>query len=564
MPPTAEPLLSRIARWNRELRYTDIPEPVLEKARSQIMSVLASVYAGRVLEASSGVLRAVRVLQKGQDATLLATGEKSSLEGAILANTSMSMAHDFDDYLFMGHTGHSAVLVSLALCEAYGKRVSDLITCQVAANELAGRLGASALLGPLNGQMWSFIHLLSSSCITGRILDLGQRRMEHAVAIALSQPLYPSAAGFFGSGTKLLTAAWPSVLGLQAAFFAAEGMTGPDRTFDGKYGFYKTFSFYPILGAWDALGERWLTESLAVKRHPGCAYIDSALDAMESILDQYEKEKGRSIHASDIDEIRVSTTLLTCEMEKLSSECGEDKLPMSLNFSLCRTLAWRLLTHSLNAHDLTEKAVSREAVGVADLAARIHVVSDPAWNRALIASLLVKAGLRDLSWEMGPRGLLSIVRKASDQVRILEHLPTGKQFLELLSKLRVRGDLPKGLWKWFSSREASAWGPRHRRFSLARVRPEDIEFPFASTVVIFLRDGSRLRCEQRTPVGAPGNQERNQRDVARAKFKDAADRLLGADRSNLALRTLETLPPETRISSIMPLLCGGKRSGGAP
>ena len=554
MSQTSKTLLSRIARWNLGLSFRDLPEPVVEKARCQIMSVLASVYAGRVLGESSSVLKAVRTLQRGEAATLLTTGEKSTLEGAVLVNASMSMAHDYDDYLFMGHTGHSAVLVALALCEATGKNVSDLITSQVAANELAGRLGASALLGPLNGQMWSFIHLLSGACIAGRILELTPRQMEHALAIALSQPLYPSPAGFFGSGTKLLTASWPSVMGLQAAFFAAHGMTGPDQIFHEEHGFYRAFSYYPIQGAWDGLGESWLTESLAVKRHPGCAYIDSALDAMDWILERFRTDRGRPMRPSDIEQIQVLTTLVSCEMERLSNDCGSEDHPVSMNFSLCRSLAWRVLKEGLDPQTLTEQGVCEERRAVDELADRIEVLPDLAWNRVLLESLLDRAGLRALVREMGGRGLVSLARRASAQYGFREHLPSGSQIREYLRSHRLGRDLPRGLWRALSHIRSSGEGVRNSRFSLADVAPENIEFPFAATVVVTLRDGGRIHREQRVPVGAPGNHERALHEVAREKFIRAAGGLLGPERAVHAAGILETLDPDRQVSDLVPLI----------
>ena len=413
MKSNTKDILNRIARWNLELRFEQIPESVLGKARSQILSVLASVYAGRYLGEAGAVLNTVRKTHKGGDATILATGEKASLEGALLANMTMSMAHDFDDYLFMGHTGHSAVLVSLALCEVLDQRGDELLACQVAANEIAGRLGASAAIGPLNGQMWSFIHLAASCCIGGRLLGLSHEQMENALGIALSQPPYPLHTGFFGTGAKLLIAAWPSILGLQAAFFAREGMTGPKTILDADNGFYAAFSYYPIRGAWDGLGKRWVTETLAVKRYPGCAYVDSALDAMEAILEQIRGETGGPLQPSDVDRIEVRTTLLTCEMERLAQDHGKGRLhPVLVNFSLRFSLAWRLITGGLRAKELTEENVGRMEASLRALAEKIHILPDAGLNRELLRSLVDHADLWGLVREMGLRGFTSVARKA--------------------------------------------------------------------------------------------------------------------------------------------------------
>src|SRR5207249_3303078 len=147
----------RMAEWVAQARYEDLPRRVTEEAKNQILSVIASVHAGHFSEAGRTVSRTVKEWSGGKDATMIPSGERTSLYNAIFANTALSMALDYDDYLFAGHTGHSAVLVTLALAEKLGISGKDFLLTQTLANEIEGRIGASVLIGPLNGQMWSFL-----------------------------------------------------------------------------------------------------------------------------------------------------------------------------------------------------------------------------------------------------------------------------------------------------------------------------------------------------------------------------------------------------------------------
>ena len=143
-------------------------------------------------------------------------------------NSAASMALDYDDYLYMGHTGHSAVLASLALCEAEALSTRDFLLAQVIANEIGGRVGASAVLGPQNGQAWSFIHAVEGAAIGAKLWGLcRERRRRTPSRIALYQPTFTLWPGFMGPGSKVLTAAAPTVTGLQAAAFA--GRVSPAR-----------------------------------------------------------------------------------------------------------------------------------------------------------------------------------------------------------------------------------------------------------------------------------------------------------------------------------------------
>ena len=557
MPGRPNRILSDIARWNLELHYRQIPESCLEKARCQFLSVLASVYAGRHLEESQSVLRSVGKLYQGREATILATGEKSSVEGAVLANASLSMAHDFDDYLFMGHTGHSAVLVSLALCEALDKKVSDLVACQVAANEIAGRLGASALLGPLNGQMWSFIHLASACCVAGRLRRLTRDQMENALAIALSMPPYPMQEGFFATGAKLLTASWPAILGVQAAVLASEGMTGPRGVLDQDGGFYEVFSYHPIRGAWEGLGTSWVTESLAIKLYPGCAYLDSALDALERILGRVEAERGQALAPSDIDRIIVRATLVTQEMERLSRLFGAGSLhPTLLNFSVRYSFAWRLLQGSLSPRELTREAVRRREAELRSLAGRIHLVPDTRLNSLLIESLVEKAGLGRIVREMGVRGIASVLRKASDRYAIADLLSGERTRSGQSEGAAGARKESRGRARTIARLASSVLLARSRRFSLGDLRPEEFEFPFGSRVLVYLKDGSVFEDEQQVPTGAPGNRSVDLISVAGRKFRVQAEGLLGEARTEEVLAALLGAGPETSVRSLLRLLRG--------
>jgi 2-methylcitrate dehydratase PrpD len=85
--------------------------------------------------------------------TILATGECCAPQSAAFANATFSLSQDFDDILGTGLAGHSAAFAALAVAEAEDRRGQEPITAVVAADEVAGRLGASAFFGPLDGQM---------------------------------------------------------------------------------------------------------------------------------------------------------------------------------------------------------------------------------------------------------------------------------------------------------------------------------------------------------------------------------------------------------------------------
>src|SRR3954451_9125648 len=117
--------------WAASLTASTVPESVAERARLQAASVLAAARAG------------------AEDAAPFAAVAPDGPAGEVYRGAAASIAHDWDDYLYMGHTGHSAVWAGRALA---GDDAERALAAQVAGNELAGRLGAALFLGPHNGQ----------------------------------------------------------------------------------------------------------------------------------------------------------------------------------------------------------------------------------------------------------------------------------------------------------------------------------------------------------------------------------------------------------------------------
>ena len=184
-------ICEEIAEWAVGLRPEDLPASVRERADLQAMCVAAGRRAGE------------------EAAAPFAAVAPDGPVGEIYRSAAASIAHDWDDYLFMGHTGHSAVPAAAAFAPNPGRA----LLAQVAANEVAGRLGAALFLGPHNGQFWASIHCASAAVAASIGLGLGAERTAQALAIALYQPPYGMWPGFMGPKSKLLTAAEPSAVG---------------------------------------------------------------------------------------------------------------------------------------------------------------------------------------------------------------------------------------------------------------------------------------------------------------------------------------------------------------
>ncbi|MBI3782581.1 MAG: MmgE/PrpD family protein [Deltaproteobacteria bacterium] len=374
----------RIAEWVVQTQYEDLPRRVVEEAKNQILSVIAAVHAGHFSDSGRTVSKTVKEWGGDKEATMIPSGERVSLHNAIYANAALSMALDYDDYLFAAHTGHSAVLATLALAEHLGASGKDFLLAQVLANEVGGRLGASAISGPLNGQMWSFVHLVNGAVVAGKLLGLDAPQIQSAIGIALSQPNFPLRAGFFASDAKILLASMTAPVGVQAAQLAANGLRGFPSILEGEDGFDRVFATQPLPGAFEGFGKVWLTDTLSYKLYPGCAYLGTTIDCILSLQRQH------SIDAKKVKAVHVAAGPITLAMEAMSAKYlhGSDSLPVTLNFSLGYSVAAALIDKELTARQFMRERIKDAATW--DLAKRVVLTLDETAGQRMRERSLVK------------------------------------------------------------------------------------------------------------------------------------------------------------------------------
>jgi 2-methylcitrate dehydratase PrpD len=345
---TMTTICERVGSWAASLTEADIPESVRERCELQAASIAAAARAGE------------------REAAAFANVAGEGPLGEVFAGAAASIAHDWDDYLYMGHTGHSAVAVARAFAPDDPSRA---LVAQVAANEVAGRLGLALFIGPHNGQFWTSIHCAAGAIGAGVGLGLDAERLTHALAIALYQPPYGLWPGFMGPATKLLTAAEPAVQGARAALLAAEGVEGAPEIIEDERGLLTHLSFVPRPNAFSGLGEVWLSDTLAFKRYPGCAYLQAAVDAAVSA----------EVRPEDVSAVEIAGGYLTAGMEALGERAG--LCPVGVTFSVKLSVAVALLAGRLTHEELTEAWLADNERAITELAARTTVRHD--WELTL-------------------------------------------------------------------------------------------------------------------------------------------------------------------------------------
>jgi len=513
-------LITDIASWTASLAFDDIPTDVIGLARDQRRSVLGGVAAssrdaaaGRVLDAVSGWATDGPIALPGRDGRV-----SVSVEDALYAMSALSMALDFDDYVCFGHTGHSGMLLPVLLAASTGASAAEQLVAQTVANEVEARLGGACLVGPLNGQLWSFIHIAGAALAAGRLLGLDASALAHAFAIALYQAPRPTVPGFMAPDSKLLTAAEPALAGLRAARLAAAGVTGPLDVLEHPDGFLSAFADGPLPGMLRGLGEGWATRTLCVKPYPGCAYLDTAVDAL--------LELGPP-PASEVDRVVVEASMLTYEMNRMSAgyaSVSSDAVPtpVTINFSVPWNVAVVLLAGELTPQQIDVDWLTAHAAELRDVASRVELHHDWSLTRAATEAFAGLVPFGRVAREAGLRGLRARAKQ------------TGSSGSASGRASELRGA------------HRMIWPPPDRkalRGSRKYWEPSAVDafqMTFPARVRVVMKDGSEQVATCTTPRGGAGNTVEGPEAISRTKLSTYGPWLWGDDGTEALSKAIDT------------------------
>jgi 2-methylcitrate dehydratase PrpD len=289
----AKSLSQRVAEIGAGLKYSDLPDPVIENSKKFILDLLGNILAARHLESSQIVLKVAKDLGGTPTSTCIGSNYKTSAQMAALVNGTYGHGFDMDDDHREG-TQHSSVVVFPAvfsMAEKVGATGQDLLTSFVFGSEVTIRLG-EAFLGQTYYQGFHPTGTCGVFGATGgaaKILKLDPGQLTYALGLAGSQ-----AAGLLewkaqGTWSKRFQAGTPAMSGVISALMAKNGYTAPTTVWDGEDGFIRAYSYKDI---WDYgkivddFGKRWEMADTSIKVHACCRFSANLADCA---LDLYKR-----------------------------------------------------------------------------------------------------------------------------------------------------------------------------------------------------------------------------------------------------------------------------------
>jgi hypothetical protein len=268
-------------------------------------------------------------------------------------------------------------------------------------------------------------------------------------------------------------------------------------------GVLANLSFAPRPAMFGGLGRVWLTDTLAFKRLPGCAYLQSIAEGSCAV----------GLSASDVAAVEIDASWLTCEMESLGQ--GPDLSPVRVNFSARLSTAIALLAGRLTPAELEPAWLQEHEGEIRDLAARVSLRHDPALTAQTLLGTLEAGASPD---DVGLRSLLRIRRRLGD-VNMDEANPGPALLRAVAADPRLRREIVGSV----RTRLGGATGSR----GIDSLDVQSLRMTFPSRMRIRLRDGSISHLEGAEP-GSCGRPLDEQRAVVEEKLAVAG---LGAPRA---------------------------------
>lgn len=274
-----QPITREIADITSQLKFSDLPEELVEKSKRFILDLLGCTLGAKPVTSSRIMAQVVSSFGGDPQSTIIGYAHKTSAPFAALINATTGHAFDMDDDHREG-TLHSSVVVFpavLAVAEQGHTSGEELITAFALGSELMIRLG-EAFLGQSYYQGFhptGTTGVFGAALGAGKILGLDAQKLSWALGIAGSQAAGLLEFGIDGSWTKRIQAGHPAMGGVLSAFLAREGYTGPATIFEGRMGFVKAYAHkeqFDVSKINDQFASRWEMANTSIKPHACCRF----------------------------------------------------------------------------------------------------------------------------------------------------------------------------------------------------------------------------------------------------------------------------------------------------
>jgi 2-methylcitrate dehydratase PrpD len=293
-------ITAQLAAFIEKTRMSEIPGPVVQKAKQLITDLLGVATAGSREKPARIIQGFIEEQNARGSATIIGTDRRSHPAASALANGISGHALDYDDVSepMYGHPTVAVLPACLALGEELDVSGKDFLESYIIGLEVTVKLSYG--MNPAH-----YEHGWHSTCTLGsmgaaaaaaKLLRLTGEQLRTALALAASQ-----AGGLqqnFGTMIKPFHSGRAAENGVIAALLAQRGWTGDQNILEAPLGFFHLFcgpGQYDAERCVNSLGNPFEIDrpGIILKKYPSCAFSHPAIDAALIIAQdpQYDVSK---------------------------------------------------------------------------------------------------------------------------------------------------------------------------------------------------------------------------------------------------------------------------------
>lgn len=370
---------SELVKHAIDLKYSDLPEKVINKTKEFILDTLAVAVAGSSAEGCRDVVDQMVYWGGRPESTIWIFGYKAPSFHAAMANGMMSHARDFDDTheVLYAHCHSSVLPAVLTAAEQKGEvNGEELITAITLGVDILCRLGQSIKLF-YGWHDTGVLGAYGSAFAAAKILGLDEEKTRNTIGIVHAQiPGCNRQARQDGTLAKRMQPGFAAMAGVFSANLANRGLTGAKAALEGEHGFFNLYKdhgedFNPDQSTQrllEGLGTRYEVLNLSMKPYPSCRSTHSSIDAALEIV------RSNQIDPDDVESATVYISDVT--MEKVGKPFKIRTNPqVDAQFSIPYTIAVALSREKVVLNDFEPHNVGNQKI--IKLAEKITCIAKP-------------------------------------------------------------------------------------------------------------------------------------------------------------------------------------------
>ena len=307
---------------------------------------------------------------------ILGTTETSSVMGATLANCTLIRQLDMNDCDWASDPAHPSDNIGgcMAVACAAGASSMDLINAVLIAYEVQMRSTEFTKVSFFRETGWDHTTFvtLATAAGAGTLLGLDATRLAHALAIAGSYPTIGELRVGQISMMKAASAGLAASRGVEAAYLASLGVTGPLAIFEGKRGMAKL-----MLGEcdWELFAApvgQWRLPRTCLKQYPAAYIIHASIDAALSL------HREHRLSPSMIDTVEVAGFGWLIE-DMVHGMGGRSRYDVDARETADHSLPYCVAAALLDGEYTPDQLANRrwQNPDLKDMLARVQCVHDP-------------------------------------------------------------------------------------------------------------------------------------------------------------------------------------------